>query len=348
MDPERKLPSRDHVPRKRRQPVALSSATLVGEQPYDDTGHVLLVRPSFAAIDLGTWAGENREWIETRLAQWGGILFRGFQISSAAALDRILPIVAGDPLAYRERSSPRSVVSGNVYTSTEHPPDQTIFLHNENSYQHQWPTRVFFCCVTPAETGGQTPIADTRRVYERIDPAIRQRFADRGVMYVRNFGEGLGLPWQTVFQTDDPAAVETYCAKAGILCTWREGHRLTTKQVRPAVAKHPRTGEMVWFNHATFFHVTTLDASIRDALVAQFREEDLPNNTYYGDGQPIEASVMDELRGAYAEATRMFPWETGDLLLLDNMLMAHGRAPFTGSRSILVGLAAPRSWAEFS
>jgi alpha-ketoglutarate-dependent taurine dioxygenase len=123
---------------------------------------------------------------------------------------------------------------------------------------------------------------------------------------------------------------------------------LTTRQIRPAVARHPRTGEMVWFNHATFFHVSTLASSIRDALLSQFSEEDLPNNTYYGDGGPIEPGVLDELRAAYAEATRTFTWQTGDLLLLDNMLMAHAREPFTGPRSILVGLAMPASWADFT
>jgi alpha-ketoglutarate-dependent taurine dioxygenase len=334
--------------RSRRQPIALSSDTLVTAAPYDDSGHVLLVRPAIPAIDLATWAAEQKEWIESRLAAHGGILFRGFGVSSAAALDRVMAAIARDPLAYKERSSPRHLVSGNVYTSTEHPPDQAIFLHNENSYQHVWPRRVFFCCVTPAETGGATPVADTRRVFARIDPAIRKRFMKRQLLYVRNFGDGLGLPWQVVFQTGDRTAVEHYCRSAGIMWAWRDDHRLTTRQLRPAVAKHPRTGELVWFNHATFFHVSTLDASIREALLAQFREEELPNNTYYGDGRPIEASVMDELRGAYTEATRTFPWETGDLLLLDNMLMAHAREPFTGPRSILVGLADPSSWAEAS
>ena len=29
-------------------------------------------------------------------------------------------------------------------------------------------------------------------------------------MYVRNFGDGFGLDWRTVFQTDDRAAVEAH------------------------------------------------------------------------------------------------------------------------------------------
>jgi alpha-ketoglutarate-dependent taurine dioxygenase len=347
MDPEPLLQSLERLRRVRRRPVALSSETLVRSEPFDEPGHVLLVQPVMP-IDLAIWARDQQDWVEQQLARHGGLLFRGFQIATAAVLDRVTMAIAGEPLVYRERSSPRHQVSGNVYTSTEHPADQTIFLHNENSYQHTWPRRVLFACATPPQTGGRTPIADTRRVFQRIDPAIRQRFIERGVMYVRNFGEGLGLSWQVVFQTEDRSAVDAYCRTAGIEVQWRDANRLRTRQVRPAVVRHPRTGEMSWFNHAVFFHLSTLEPSIREALLSQFSEEDVPNNSYYGDGRPIEPSVLDELRVAYAEATRTFSWQTGDLLLLDNLLMAHGREPFTGPRSILVSLALPARWTDFN
>jgi alpha-ketoglutarate-dependent taurine dioxygenase len=160
-------------------------------------------------------------------------------------------------------------------------------------------------------------------------------------MYVRNFGDGLSLPWQTVFQTTDKSAVELYCRRAGIEFEWKPGDRLRTRQVRPVVATHPRTGETVWFNHATFFHVTTLDPRMRDALTAEFGDEDLPNNTFYGDGSGIEPQVLDELRDAYQKEMISFSWKKGDLILLDNMLTAHARAPFVGPRKILFAMAEP-------
>ncbi len=301
----------------------------------------LLVRPSGLTLALSDWARQHLDWIEERLLDSGALLFRDFAVDSVEGFNEFVHAVSGEPLEYRERSSPRSQVVGNIYTSTDYPAKFSIFLHNENSYSSSWPMKLFFYCDTPASEGGQTPLADSRKIFQRIDPAIRERFIEKGVMYVRNFGQGLGLSWPTVFQTTDPAVVEDYCRKAGIAVEWKEDGGLRTKHVGQAVATHPRSGELVWFNHGTFFHVSTLDPMIRDMLLDSYPADELPNNTFYGDGAPIEASVLDELRAAYAAETVMFDWAKGDIMVVDNMLTAHGRAPYVGSRLILVAMAQP-------
>jgi alpha-ketoglutarate-dependent taurine dioxygenase len=303
----------------------------------------LVIRPAVERLNLVAWAEENRDVIDEKLRLHGGLLFRGFGIAAAEELERFIASSSGAPLEYTERSSPRSTVSGRIYTSTDYPERETIFLHNEQSYNINFPLKIYFLCATPAERGGETPIADCRRVLARIDPRIRERFAAQGYAYVRNFGAGLGLSWQDAFQTEDRQAVERYCQKSDIDLEWRSGQRLRTRQVRPAIVRHPRTGEEVWFNHATFFHVSTLAPAIREGLLAGVPEEDLPNNTYYGDGKPIEPEVMEALRGAYRAETMTFTWERGDVLMLDNMMVAHGRAPFTGPRKVVVGMAEPCS-----
>ncbi len=108
-----------------------------------------------------------------------------------------------------------------------------------------------------------------------------------------------------------------------------------------AVATHPQTGERVWFNQAHLFHVSTLPPDIRQALVSVLGEENLPRQAYYGDGSPIAAADLDAIRAAYWQETVVFPWQQGDILLLDNMLTAHGRRPFAGSRQVVVGIAEP-------
>jgi alpha-ketoglutarate-dependent taurine dioxygenase len=305
-----------------------------------------MLRPKTGTLQLAEWASANRESIEKDLMTHGGVLFRGFELDGSAGLEEVVAAIAGASLEYKERSSPRSRVEGNIYTSTDYPPSHPIFLHNENSYQETWPMKIFFGCVVEPTDRGETPIADTRKVFRRLAPELREKFAERGWSYVRNFGEGLGLDWPTVFQTTDREAVEAYCRSKGIVAEWLEGGRLRTRAVRPAMALHPVTGEPVWFNHATFFHVSTLSPEIRGSLLELYAEEDLPANTYYGDGSPIESEVLEALRAAYDAETVSFPWRRGDVLLLDNMLVAHGRAPYTGERKIVVGMAEPCRWDE--
>jgi alpha-ketoglutarate-dependent taurine dioxygenase len=321
----------------------VSTGYLQPDQPFP-----LVLRPNVENVNVVTWAGSNRPYIEAQLLKHGAILFRDFDVKSAANFELFLGATCGEAIEYNERSSPRSQVSGNVYTSTDYPPDQSIFLHNEQSYNRTFPLRIAFFCATPAPQGGATPIADTRKIFARLRPETRERFVRDGYTYVRNFGDGFGLTWQTAFQTTSRASVEDYCRRNEIGFQWKDGDRLKTSQVRPVMARHPRTHEPVWFNHLTFFHVTTLPPKIRQALTAQFEEGDLPNNTYYGDGSPIESAVLDELREAYLQEKTTFLWQQGDILLLDNMLSSHGREPFTAPRKVLVGMADTFSWRDLT
>lgn len=318
----------------------VSTGYLQPDQPLP-----LVIQPAGDQLDLPTWAAAHRDYLASQLEHHGGILFRGFDVQSPEAFEQVIVAITGDrPLQYTERSSPRTEVSSNIYTSTDYPPDQHILLHNEHSYNNTFPLKIFFFALTPAQQGGETPIADTRKIYERIDPAIRERFRKQGYMYVRNFGDGFGLPWQEAFQTTDKAKVEEYCRNAKIQVEWKDNNRLRTRQIRQTVAQHPKTGALTWFNHATLFNVSTLPQIARDALLSMFKPDDVPNNTFYADGTPIEPEVLDHLRMSYQQELVSFPWLKGDVLMLDNMLASHGRAPYSGPRKILVGMAEPCNW----
>jgi alpha-ketoglutarate-dependent taurine dioxygenase len=332
----------------KRQPLKLSEEALVKKSRPDASGDLpLVMEPAGDEVNLASWVQNNRPAVEAELAKHGAIMFRGFHVNSPSKLGELIKSISGEPLEYTERSSPRHEVSGHVYTSTDYPPDKSIFPHNEQSYNLHFIMKIFFCCLRRAEQGGETPVVNCRKVFGRIDPKIRERFMEKKYMYVRNFRENFGLSWQTAFQTTDRAQVADYCRENEIEFEW-VGDRLRTRQVREPVARHPRTGEAVWFNHLTFFHVSTLEPEVRDLLLSQFEADEMPNNTFYGDGSPIEPSVLDELRGAYLSEKVIFPWQEGDVMMLDNMLTAHGREPFVGERQVIVGMGEPFSWKNIS
>jgi alpha-ketoglutarate-dependent taurine dioxygenase len=322
---------------KARKEITLSQAELVRESFFDNSELPVVFRPAVEGLSLTQWAQDNIELINERLAKIGAVLLRGFRTPSIEEFEEFLNIAAGELVEYSYRSTPRAQVSGRIYTSTEYPAHQSIPLHNEMSYTRQWPMVLGFLCVQPAAEGGETPIADSRKVLARIDSEIRERFARLKVRYVRNYGDDLDLSWPDVFQTSDPVAVEEYCKAAGIEWTWKTGERLRTEQVCQAVATHPCTGEEVWFNQAHLFHVSSLEPEVRQALLDTAAEE-LPRNTLYGDGSLIEDDDLAQVRAAFESEAVIFPWERGDVLLVDNMLVAHGRQPYQGQRRIVVGM----------
>ena len=299
----------------------------------------LILSPAVEALDLVSWVAANCEDIKQQLLKHGAVLFRGFDIRSPQQFGMLARAISPELLEYNERAAQRTEVGSRVYTSTEYPPDQPIPLHHEMSYSHNWPTKIWFFCDQPAEHGGRTPIAYDREVFKLIDPRIKERFIEKKVMYVRNYGEGVDLPWQEVFQTEHRAEVEDYCRRSRMEFKWRSNDRLQTRQVRQAIVTHPVTGDTVWFNHAHLFHVSNVDPLVRRSLLAEFKDDELPRNAFYGDGTPIETSVLDEIREVYNKASVAFDWQRGDVLMLDNFLASHGREPYSGPRRILVAMA---------
>ncbi|GMK39949.1 hypothetical protein PCCS19_30040 [Paenibacillus sp. CCS19] len=296
----------------------------------------LVVEPLEPNINAVEWAVDNKDWIRNQLAEYGGVLFRGFRVKDESVFEQMIHGLSGELLEYKERSSPRSQIAGNIYTSTDYPAHQRIFFHNENSYAHAYPMKISFYCKTPALKWGETPIADVRNVYKRIPEPIRTKFEQKRVLYIRNFKQGVGLSWESVFQSSDPKVVEQYCKDAGYAFQWMQDGGLRVARTGPAVIEHPITKEPLWFNHAAFFHVSTLDESIREALLTIYKPIELPNNTYYGDGTEIEPEVLDLIREAYDAESIKFTWELNDVLLLDNLMVAHARERFEGPRKILV------------
>lgn len=297
----------------------------------------LIMEPATDQVDLADWARNNREYIEQKLHLHGGILFRGFSLSTPLDFERV---AAG---VYKEIFSeygdlPREGVAGNIYTSTPYPEDKSILYHNESSHMNRWPTRISFFCVTAAREGGCSPVVDCRKVYQQLDPVIRRKFEELGLVYVRNFSDGLDVSWQRFFQTEDRAVVDQACRQQGFTCEWVGNDNLRVKQHCRAVLRHPVTGELSFFNQVQLHHVHCLDPEVRDSLLSIFKREDLPRHVYYGDGSEIEDSVMDHVGEIYEKNAVRFSWREGDMVTLDNMLTAHARDPYVGPRKIVVAL----------
>lgn len=307
----------------------------------------LVLTPLGKNLGLRDFISKNKNALDRELLKYGGILFRGFRLDGVEDFENTVGSSYGTLLDYNDRATHRSQVKGRVYTATNFPPELEIVLHNESSFAAQFPRRIFFYCVEPSEEGGETPIADVRKVYHRIGSSLRKPFEENGVLYVRNLAGGpFGFSWQEVYQTEDKAEMERFCRESETDFEWIDENKVRTKQLRPAVAKHPVTRELLWLNHIIVLNVFAIEPRLQQMLLRFFKEKDLPNNTFYGDGASISREVIDGLRKAYDSETVAFKWESGDVLMLDNMLAAHGRKPFSGKRKVVVAMTEPVKWKE--
>jgi alpha-ketoglutarate-dependent taurine dioxygenase len=285
------------------------------------------------------WLARHRDRVKEGLAAHGAVLLRNFRIR----LDDLRLVASGfadiGPMAYEHGSTPRTRVGEFTYTSTEYPARAKIAQHCECSYQTDWPTILFFYCNLPSPEGGCTPIASLSAVTARLPPGTVAEFERKGVMYVRNYYPELEPTWQSAFGTSDKAAVEAYCQTHGLSYRWTDDDCLSTTQRCQGIIDDPATGEKLWFNQAHLFHPSALDPDIQEALLEIYAPAELPRTAFFGDGSDLDPDLLAQVRAAFEMEERRFDWRPGDVLILDNIRVSHGRDPYAGAREIYVAMA---------
>lgn len=297
-----------------------------------------LIEAQVPGLDLLSWVSDHLDQVRELLADRGAVSLRGMS-TTTEAFGAVVAVVAGESLIdYVNRSTPRTRVLGQVFTSTEYSPARAIPMHSEQSYTCSWPLILGFWCVEAASTGGGTPLASTAQVLAALPSALVGRFDRHGVMYERWYRQHLGISWQETFQTDSVAAVDEICAEMGITSEWHDGNVLRTTQIAQATVAYPPTGQRVWFNQANLFHVAALQAAVAQEL-EQAVGGRMPRSARFGDGRPIASADIEAIEEAFRAANWCSPWRDGDVLLVDNIAVAHGREAFGGSRRVLVAMA---------
>jgi hypothetical protein len=299
----------------------------------------MLMAPRFLSTEEACeWLRSVMMELRSALDSEGALLLRGMPFTSPGDFGALRDAIVSERAQYRERATPRTDFGEDVFSSTNFPVDQRIMLHNENSYTLTFPGVLIFGCLAAATEGGATPVADCRKVLRAIPVSLADRFREVGWGLIRNYTDYFGLGWRTAFGTDDPDQVLRYCAENKIGVTWEPDDRVRTVQRRSALIRHPRLGDEVWFNHVAFWSVWSLPEEVRGYLLSDLTMDELPYNTMFGDGKPLTALEAGELAAAYDSATLRGTWRPGDLMLVDNLLAAHGRDPYRGDRTILVAM----------
>jgi alpha-ketoglutarate-dependent taurine dioxygenase len=309
----------------------------------------------------------HADWVTDALTRHGAILFRGFDVGDAPAFERVARAIDDGLKNDYLGTSPRNALTGYVFTASELPSYYPIPQHCEMTFVANPPRRLFFCClVEPAEGSGETPLTDFRKVLADLAPSLVERFERRGLRIVRNYSgpDGGGRfdlwrlkRWDEMFQTTDRDEVEARCRAEGFEPVWTDGGGLRLVSTQPVTRTHPTTGERLWHNHSTTFHLSQAEGEYRRIFrmrptlrhlalwqLARVLErvqrrrpaDELAMHCTFGDGSEIARSDMEAIREAVWRHLVSFPWRRGDVLAIDNYAVAHGRLPYRGRRGIAV------------
>ncbi|MDJ0979216.1 MAG: TauD/TfdA family dioxygenase [Erythrobacter sp.] len=290
--------------------------------------------------DLAAFLKTNKGAVDAALEDAGALLFRGFDVPDPIAFDAAVEGYGEAGFTYEDSLSNavRTNVTPRVFTANEAPPSTEIFLHHEMAQTPLYPSKLFFYCEVAEMTGGATPLCRSDRVAERlaeVAPDFLARLEAEGVRYTNvmpgddDAGSGQGRSWRSTLSVATSEEAETRLMELGYSWAWLEdGSLRVTTAALPAV-RALRDGRRSFFNQ----------------LIAAFRgwsdSRNDPNKAItFGEGEPITAEDMAPAIALADELTVDCEWQAGDVALVDNFTVMHGRRPFQGKRRVLASLVA--------
>jgi len=191
-----------------------------------------------------------------------------------------------------------------------------------------------------------------RLLTARLDREFVTQVGELGVLYTRNLRDrdiSTGSPmfdpihksWQDAFFTEDPAEAEKEARAMGLGAEWLDDGSLSVTYLGPGLFEHPRSGERLWFNQLQTFNLGPHNTEKYDLYERQYGATGrFPFAATLGDGTPITSQQACALAETADRCAVAFPWSSGDLLLIDNYRVAHGRNTFSGLRDVQVALLA--------
>ncbi|MFF3429323.1 TauD/TfdA family dioxygenase [Streptomyces sp. NPDC002602] len=317
--------------------TATLPSTLLDTRPRPDEVPILRVETA----DPAAWVARHRDALRAATVDHGAVLVRGLDIDDAARVGTILHRLGAPPVTEREAFAPRHTYAEGVYSSTKWPTNQPMCMHHELSYAYAFPSLMLFGCVQAPEEGGATTVADSTAVLEALPGELTDRFEREGWLLTRSYNDEIGASVAEAFGTEDRDVIARHCRDNAIDFDWLPDGTLRTTQRRSAVVRHPIGGQRCWFNQIAFLNEWTLDPEIREYLADEYGADGLPFNTLHGNGEPLTEDTVRRINSVYEAHTVRRPWQTGDLLLLDNLRTAHAREPFRGPRNVVVAMAGP-------
>lgn len=329
----------------------VEAAEVAGQQTYDGRPFPLVLRcrtPQAGLAAALDWTREHADALLTQSTAHGAILFRGFPFESAEDFDAFIRAFGMPNFPYEQSLSNAVRVNRTerVFTANEAPADVTIYLHHEMAQTPVFPGRLFFFCEQPADVGGATPLCRSDILLQRLTeqcPEFVQACEAHGLQYTNVMPSendpqsGMGRSWQSTFRAQTRDEAEVRMRDLGYTWEWLEDGSLRATTPRLPAIRQLDTGTRTFFNQ----------------LIAAFQgwkdsRNDPSKSIRHGNGAPLDRDAVLKAAALAEELTFDVPWQRGDVALVDNFVVMHGRRTFQGTRRVLASLAAAETHVPIS
>lgn len=286
---------------------------------------------------------ENREKFRAHLDANGAVVLRNFDLSKnpegfrrvCEALDLKQCL---DPI---HSSGLRSFLSAKdgVYeeVNKQSLAKHYIGLHNEATFCKTAAYGAFVCFSPASKSGGEFFIADGAKIFRDMDTEILKEIYDKKVrISVSNldldFLNGLGPLKEPMAQFLKGVVASTVAPKFEMdldMIFGADGKEMRLQAIehpQSPVNRHPVNGMPLWFcnvhNHARY---------LRDRRPCSVPEVGM-TDVYYGDLSYLPAKHLEHINEVSNKHIETIAMKEGDVLLIDNYRVLHGRDVFEGDR----------------
>ena len=286
----------------------------------------------------------------------GALLFRDAGIDGPVRYAEFLASIDFRHHSYVGGTAPRTDLGRGVYTATDLPPDTTVMIHQEMAYLDDVPDYISFYCHEPPDNGQKTHlIGDMRRVSAELPDELERKYRGERARLRRTLRTEGSEPvvsrreksWQEVLGTGDRREAAAIAERKGWDLNWTaDGSLIFLQEPARFFRPHPVHGEM-WCSQGLHYQpmgrrlVAERDGRMGDALRIATAMKEAPDSIdamLMEDGSrvpPEDCAAWFELCTA---AETSYALRRGEMIILDNMLMAHGRSTFTGTRTMYAAL----------
>ncbi len=344
----------EYIPNIAFKPVKTESSAVTNSIQFQDlekqlqfhgSAFPLVIMPpkeNMSLIEAIAWVKENQAELETQLSTVGAVLFRGFPMHDAETFDEFSSAFGYRSFTYKESLSNavRINFTERVFTANEAPKDVEIHLHHEMAQTPVSPDKLFFFCKSAADDGGATPLCRSDTLYEafkKASPDMAKCFHDKGLKYTTRMpaeddhASGQGRSWKSTLSVETTKQAEQKLVELGYTWEWiPDGGLKAITPVLPAV-RTLENGTQVFYNQLVAAYLGWHGVRENPASAITF-----------GDGSHISTDALELIVELSKQFTFDVPWQDGDMALVDNKMVMHGRRPFSGERKrqVLVALAA--------